>query len=97
MCKAAGIHHQRLGQRADGRGIGPSARERRSTPANRGYPMNETISTTPPLLAKQALLALICISAASFMLQLDANIVSVSLPMPGCGQRYRSSRRCAIA
>jgi EmrB/QacA subfamily drug resistance transporter len=42
--------------------------------------MNQAVSTTPPLSAKQALLVLICTSAPSFMLQLDANIVSVSVP-----------------
>jgi EmrB/QacA subfamily drug resistance transporter len=49
-------------------------------PANRGRPMNEAISTTSPLSAKQPMLVLIATSAPSFMLHLDANIVSVSLP-----------------
>jgi MFS family permease len=34
----------------------------------------------PPLAAYRPLLILICVSAPSFMLQLDANIVAVSLP-----------------
>src|SRR6201996_4122573 len=59
---------------------GPSARAKRNTPASRSHAMNESASTTSPLTARQALLVLICTSAPSFMLQLDANIVSVSLP-----------------
>ncbi len=42
--------------------------------------MNEAMSTNPALTGREALLVLICTSAPSFMLQLDANIVSVSLP-----------------
>jgi EmrB/QacA subfamily drug resistance transporter len=46
--------------------------------------MNEAISSsTRPTSANHALLVLICTSAPSFMLQLDANIVSVSLPAIG--------------
>ena len=44
--------------------------------------MQEPTAQTPSMrLAKQhAILVLVCTSAPSFMLQLDANIVSVSLP-----------------
>ena len=39
-----------------------------------------TITPPSPVADRRALLVLICTSAPSFMLQLDANIVSVSLP-----------------
>ena len=46
-----------------------------------GFTASETGTTAPE--KRQALLVLICTSAPSFMLQLDANIVSVSLPAIG--------------
>ena len=45
--------------------------------------MHETVGRQPPLChqsERHAFLVLVCTSAPSFMLQLDANIVSVSLP-----------------
>src|ERR1700726_3115638 len=40
-------------------------------------------SVTSPLERYRAMLVLICVSAPSFMLQLDTNIVAVSLPSIG--------------
>jgi hypothetical protein len=44
-------------------------------------PMQAAVEPTKsPLERYRAILVLICVSAPSFMLQLDANIVAVSLP-----------------